>query len=341
MDKKLLLYGATGYTGRLFARELVKNKIQPVLAARSDSVLSLANELNCEHRIFALDDYEVLDHHLSDIHLVANLAGPFRLTQNPLIQSCIQSGTHYIDIAGEVPEMESAFMYDQQAKNAEIMIMPGAGFGVVPTDVAAMLAKEHLPDARWLRIAYVTQGGASKGTLKTILKDVDTPGFIRSNGKWEQAYPASKQLEFQVRDQEYTAVYNPWRADLFTAYVSTLIPNIETFTVFPGIIVKMMQGKMLWLRDIILKHGMKFIPDGPTKKTLNKGSTIIHVEAGDPQGRVIQVNILGPEAYLFTSKTLLLLSEKILNGQVFYGTQTPSVYGRELINDICEIEILK
>ena len=340
MNKKLLLYGATGYTGRLFARELLNNNIQPILAGRSERVESIATEFNCHHRIFALDDYNIIDQNLQDVHLVANLAGPFNLTQNPLVQSCIQTGTHYIDISGEVPQMESAFMFDQQAKGAEIMIMPGAGFGVVPTDIAAALAKDHLPDANYLRIAYATEGGVSRGTLKTILKDVEKPGFIRKYGKWEQANPASKQMDFSVKGQYFTAVYNPWRADLFTAYVSTLIPNIEMYTVFPGIIVKMMQGKMLWLRDFILNYGLKFLPDGPSKKNLKKGSAIIHVEAGNEQDSVVHVNLLGPEAYLFTVKTLLKTSERILNGQLISGTQTPSVYGRDLIEDICEIEVI-
>jgi short subunit dehydrogenase-like uncharacterized protein len=304
-------------------------------------VASLAHGINCDHRIFALDDYDAIDQNLQDIQLVANLAGPFHATQNPLIQSCIQTGTHYIDIAGEVPEMESAFMYDQQAKGAEMMIMPGAGFGVVPTDIAASLAKRHLPDATWLKIAYATAGGASRGTLKTILQDVDKPGFIRKNGKWKQANPASNQMEFSVKGKQYTAVYNPWRADLFTAHVSTLIPNIETYTVFPGIIVKMMHGKMLWLREFILKYGMKFLPAGPSMRSIHNGSTTIHTEAGINEEAVVKVNILGPEAYLFTVKTLLKISERILNGQVFAGTQTPSVYGRELIENICEIEIIK
>ncbi|MBD3275885.1 MAG: hypothetical protein GF372_11270 [Candidatus Marinimicrobia bacterium] len=340
MENKLLVYGATGYTGKLFVRELLKNHLQPVLAGRSENVASLAAGVNCEHRIFTLDDYDAIDKNIQDIQLVANIAGPFHVTQNPLIQSCIQTGTHYIDIAGEVPEMESAFMYDQQAKDADIMIMPGAGFGVVPTDIAASLAKRHLPDSTWLKIAYATEGGASRGTLKTILQDVDKPGFIRKNGKWKQANPASNQMEFNVKGKQYTAVYNPWRADLFTAYVSTLIPNIETYTVFPGIIVKMMQGKMLWLRDFILKYGMKFLPAGPSERSLNNGSTIIHAKAGNNEDTAVKVNILGPEAYLFTVKTLLSISERILNGQVFPGTKTPSIYGRELIEKICEIEII-
>ncbi len=341
MKNKLLIYGATGYTAKVFARELVKNNIEPVLAARSESVIHVAEKFNCENRIFPLDESSTIDKQLRDIHLVANLAGPFHVTQNPLIQSCLNTGTHYIDIAGEVPAMESAFMYDQQANNAGIMIMPGAGFGVVPTDIAAALAHEHLPDATWLKIAYATKGGVSQGTLRTILKHVDKPGFIRCDGKWEQANPAFQQMKFTVQGKDFTAVYNPWRADLFTAYVSTRIPNIETYSVFPGLIVKMMQGNMLWLRDFILKNGMKLLPEGPSEKKLEKGSTIIHVSAGNDHDSNLKVNILGPEAYLFTAKALLSISENILNGQVFHGTQTPSVYGRELIQNICEIEIIQ
>jgi hypothetical protein len=98
---------------------------------------------------------------------------------------------------------------------------------------------------------------------------------------------------------------------------------------------------MLCLREFILKYGMKLLPAGPSMRSIHNGSTTIHTEAGINEEAVVKVNILGPEAYLFTVKTLLKISERILNGQVFTGTQTPSVYGRELIENICEIEIIK
>ena len=94
-------------------------------------------ELNCPTRIFATDDAA---NHLDDIDIVVNVAGPFSVTQDGLIKGCIHSKTHYVDIAGEYAEMENAFKYHLEAQNAGIIILPAAGFGVVPTDIAAKLA---------------------------------------------------------------------------------------------------------------------------------------------------------------------------------------------------------
>jgi short subunit dehydrogenase-like uncharacterized protein len=325
---KILVYGAAGYMGQLFLKSVKDKGFNIVLGARS----AMASEYPV--RQFSLDNKETVVKNIHDVKLVINLAGPFKNTNKQWVEACLERGTHYIDIAGEVPELEAVFDYDAQAKKAGIMLMPGAGFGVVPTDIVANLAKQKLPDATHLKIAYVTNGGASRGTLKTVLADINKEGVILENNIYKKAMPAFKTFLLENKGKNHNLVYNPWRADLFSARISTQIQNIETYSNFPSFIVKMMHGKWLWLRDFMLKRVLNFLPVGPSEKELNKGSTICFAEVTNKKGDKATATISGPEAYVFTAQTLIAICQRIIGNNFKSGYQTPYIYGVELLNDM-------
>jgi short subunit dehydrogenase-like uncharacterized protein len=332
---KALIYGANGYTGELCTREMINQGINPVLAGRNESVRALAKRFECEARVFSLDTEP--EKWLEGVSVVVNLAGPFARTQEPLIRACIAAGCHYLDIAGEVPEMQSAHVFDRQAYEAGVMLMPGAGFGVAPTDIAAKIAKDRLPEATRLAIMFATEGGVSRGTLSTLLKDIAQPGFERVNGQLKEAYPAQSRRTFHVAGKQFTGVYNPWRADLFTAGLSTNIANIETYSVFPGVVVQMMHGRLRWLRRLLLNRLLKHLPRGPSDRQLQKGCTYVKaVASSDTEER--SVSLKGPEAYRFTAKCVTAIATRVLNGEVTPGFQTPSIYGKALLDDMAQIE---
>jgi short subunit dehydrogenase-like uncharacterized protein len=332
--KKILIYGASGYMGQLFLKTIQNENLDVVLGARSN--------FNSEYqvRVFSLENSSAIVENIKDVKLVINLAGPFKYTNKQLLEACIENGTHYIDIAGEVAELETVYKYDEMAKKANIMLMPGAGFGVVPTDIVANLAKQKLSDATHLKIAYITKGGVSRGTLKTVLADINKEGVILENGIFNKAMPAFKTFQFILNDKAQKLVYNPWRADLFSAKISTGIQNIETYANFPNLIVKMMQGKMLWLRDFMTKKLIAFLPVGPSEKQIRQGSTICYAEVSNLKGEIASATIIGPEAYLFTSEVLLAITKNILNENYKVGFQTPNFYGVDLLKSISNIKII-
>jgi short subunit dehydrogenase-like uncharacterized protein len=327
MKDNILIYGAGGYMGKLFT-QYAQNQQLPIVLGSKDS-FPTPHEL----RVFSIDHVPAIIKHLGDVKLVVNLAGPFAFTQQPFIEACIQTGTHYIDIAGEVPEFESAFRFDALAQKSKVMVLPGAGFGVVPTDIAATLAHQKLPDATHLIIAYVTQGGATRGTLKTVLKDIHKEGIEIVNGKALKAMPAKSAFHFELDGQKQRGVYNPWRGDLFTAQHSTSIPNIQTYSNFPGFVESMMKGKLLWLRDLLLKRFITLLPIGPSEKELQKGKTYIYAQTQNASGATESVTIKGPEAYLFTVQCLINITFRIMGDDVTPGFQVPSIYGKEILLD--------
>lgn len=338
MKNRILIYGANGYTGKLFAKSLIEDDINPILAARSEKVLPIGKALNCTTRIFTTHN---VGEALKDVAVLVNLAGPFKKTQNGLIEACIKSKTHYLDIAGEVPEMINAFAYNDAAVAAGITVIPAAGFGVAPTDIAAKLAANKMEHPKQLKIAYATVGGASRGTLKTVLKDIHKPGVIVKNGQHETALPTQSEYPFTVANKSFSAVYNPWRADLFTAQISTGIRHIETYSTFPGFVVKMMKGKRLWLRNLLLNRIINWMPEGPSARQLKKGKTYISATVINDAGEEKTVALVGPEAYVFTTATLKKITEKLnLETEILRGVITPAQLGLDWISTIDGVEVL-
>lgn len=322
-DKKILIYGANGYTGKLFAKYLLGKGITPILAGRSDSVKKVAETLNCPFRIFYSENS---GEHLSDVDTLVNVAGPFSKTQPGLIEGCLNTKTHYLDITGEVPDVERVYAYHERAVKAGIILLPASGFGVVPTDLAAKMASELIDDPTELTIVFDTKGGVSRGTLKTALKDIFKEGVIVRNNRFEPAKPAMKELDVKMTEHTFKAVYNPRRGDLFMSRHSTGIPNIETYSTFPGFIVSMMKGKLGWLRKLILNHLVNLLPEGPSDKQLQKGKTFIKAMVKNKKEEKAAVEMVGPEAYLFTAICLYQMVELVLKSEKT-GFQTPSGFG--------------
>src|SRR6185436_12304133 len=143
MSRPWLIYGANGYTGELIAREAVARGERPILAGRSaQKIEKLAAELNCPSVIFDLDNHTALVSTLTQVEAVLHCAGPFSQTAIPMMQGCIATHVHYLDITGEIDVFELAASVHEKAQRAGIVLCPGVGFDVVPTDAVAARLKE-------------------------------------------------------------------------------------------------------------------------------------------------------------------------------------------------------
>src|SRR5687767_5187203 len=99
MAADFLLYGSYGYTGRLIAERARELGLTPLLAGRdARAVEAQAAELGLPHRAFALDDAAALDAALRETRVVLHAAGPFSRTAKPMVEACLRTGTHYLDI---------------------------------------------------------------------------------------------------------------------------------------------------------------------------------------------------------------------------------------------------
>ncbi len=338
--KNFLIYGANGYTGEIIAREAAKHGLTPILGGRSQNkVEPLAKDLGLTCRTFSLEDRKSLEYTLKEVDFVIHCAGPFSLTSEQMVEACLRTNTHYLDITGEIAVFEAMAARDNQAKEAGIMIMPGVGFDVVPTDCLAKHLKNRLPSATNLSLAFYGLGRISHGTQSTMTMNVGKGGAIRKNGKITGVPAAWKTQKINFGDVQKTGVTIPW-GDVSTAFYSTEIPNIEVFTVVPEKNLKMMKMSRYigWLLATkpFQHYLQKQIPQGgPSAEEREKGKAYLWGKANDNKGNTVESRMQGPEGYKFTMLTALKIAEKIIAGDFKSGFQTPAkAYGADLVMEI-------
>jgi short subunit dehydrogenase-like uncharacterized protein len=340
-----LLYGANGYSGELIARFAGQYGLQPVLAGRNRAAISsLAKKLNLSFRIADLNDPAALQDALKGLSLVVHAAGPYDTTAKPMIDACMQANVHYVDLNGDSDVFETLQQYNELALQKNLVILPGAGFDVVPTDCLALWLKNRLPDADHLEIAFAIIGsGLSRGTSITTLQKLGMPGAVRKNGKLvpEPIGKRGRWINFPESRQGSFMMSIPW-GDISTAYFSTGIPNIETYTGISKATWIFLKGQILfnWLLRMPMVHRIihkiiKSRSPGPDDQKRDKAVSLIWGKVTNPQGKSLTARMRCPEAYSLTALTVLLIAKKILEGNFKTGYQTPaSAYGEDLIMEI-------
>lgn len=335
-----LLYGANGYTGELITRLAAEQGIKPILAGRSaDKVKPLAERYGMPYRIFDLSDTAALEAALSEVKVVLHAAGPFMYTAKPMIEACLRKGVHYLDITGEMEIFEMAASLDAKAQAANIMLMPGVGFDVVPTDCLAKHLSELMPDAKFLRLAFAGNAGLSQGTAITMAENLGNGGAIRKDGKIISVPNAYKRrdIPFTANKTLHTMTI-PW-GDVSTAYYTTGIPNIEVYLGVPPKVAKT-SARANWFKWVFklnfvkraIINKIKKRPAGPNDEQRAKSKTLLWGEAENAQGTIITARLITPEGYTVTAFTALTIAMKVLSGNAPIGYQTPAkAYGKGLI----------
>ncbi|MFI5835882.1 saccharopine dehydrogenase family protein [Micromonospora sp. NPDC051300] len=333
----LIIYGATGYVGRLVARLAVDRGLAPVLAGRDAGRLA-ALGLDTPVRAAALDRPDALDRLLDDATVLLNLAGPFHRTQRPLLDACVRTGTHYLDLSGEAAEFLTASERDPELRAAGVMAMPGVGFGVVPTDAVAVHLARRMPDARRLELSFVTTGQVSRGTLGTLTDGMAGTGVQRRAGRLVPARAAAEHRWIGDGSTRTRVVTNPWRADVVSAGRSTGVADIATFFAVPAPIRLALRVAPAapWLvtspaarrvRAALLAR----LPDGPTPAQLDEGRTLVHGLVRDEAGTVAEAVLTGPDAYRYSVHTAVELLARTAAGDAPPGYRTPAdVHGPQI-----------
>lgn len=338
--KNFLIYGSYGYTGQLIVELATKEGMRPILAGRNEKKLrQQAEKYNLEYRTFSLDETSKLDSALLEVDVVLHCAGPFVLTFRQMAEACIRTKRHYVDISGEIPGFEALASMDGQAKQAGIMLLPGSGFDVVPTDCLAAHLKQRLPDATRLRLFLHGVGaGVSRGTAKSMVENMHRQGMIRQNGKLVQVPPVWKALMRDFGRGPVRVISVGW-GDVSTAYHSTGIPNVETYLAFPQLIINLMYdmrtiGPLLYNRPVktILKSIINLYPKGPTEARRMKRFATMIGEVTNDQGGKAESKLQTREGYTFTAQVTVEIVKRILNNEYKIGFQTPSLaYGADFI----------
>lgn len=334
-----LIYGANGYTGELIAREAKARGLTPILAGRNAAKLvALGQKLGLEHRVFDLGSPTEISRNLGGIGLVLHCAGPFSATSAPMIAACIQAKAHYLDITGEISVFEHAQSQNVPARQAGVVVCPGVGFDVIPTDCIAATLKQALPDATKLTLGFDSRSGFSPGTAKTSVEGLAQGGKVRRNGKIVSVPLAYEVRKIDFGDGEKLAMTIPW-GDVSTAYHSTGIPNIEVFIPgSPKLIANAKRANYIrWALGLgpvqaFLKSHMGKTVKGPDAATRDKLTTCVWGEVSNAKGEKKTARIKTANGYSLTVTGSLAVTEFLLGNAVAGGAYTPSkLMGADLI----------
>lgn len=343
-----ILYGATGYTGVLLAERAAQRGLKPILAGRSEAKLApLAQRLGLEHRAVSLDDAAGLRKLLEGADAVLHVAGPFVDTSAPMVKACLDTGTHYLDITGELPVFERLYAMDPQAKERKISIIPGVGFDVVPTDCLARYVAEKVPGASELEIALAAIANPSAGTAKSALGIYALGGMARREGRLV-SQPLGRGLKrVRFTSRERWVVPGPI-ADLASAYRTTGIPDITVYMAVGRQTAQML--RFIWpattvtiplmraalkvnpveraLRSLIEKRTV-----GADAATRAKGRSYVWARAA-AGGRVAEAWLETIEAYDFTQEIALRAVERVLADRPV-GALTPAqAFGADFVMEV-------
>jgi len=345
-----MVYGAYGYTGRLVIERAVAMGLKPTVAGRDeDKAQSLALEFGLPHRSFELDDIKALRQGLDGMRAVLHCAGPFSRTAAPMIAACLQVGTHYLDITGEIDVFAYAHSNDSAARKRGIALVPGVGFDVVPTDCLSALLKRELPDATELVLAFDAEGGPSRGTALTSVEGIANGGRVRRDGLMLKVPLAYKQREFNFPHGPRQAVTIPW-GDVYTAFVSTAIPNIEVYMGMPPRSIRAMRrmriaAPLLGLAPAqwLLKKLITARVAGPDASRRGGSRAYVYGEVRNASGQTRAATLTTPNGYDLTADAALAITRFLASDRRPHaGYYTPSMLmGADFIKHLPEVSYAK
>ena len=344
-----LIYGAYGYSGELAARHAVARGLKPVLAGRDhDRVVRLAETLGLEHRVFPLTEPGGVRTALSGVEAVLHCAGPFSGTAAAMVEACIDSGTHYVDITGEVDVIEAIAKRGGEAAATNTTLLPAVGFDVVPSDCVAAHLVKRMTSVTHLTIAVDANTTFSHGTALTAVENLGRGTIARKDGQLVErpALSRKRTVDFGFDRGSATVTAMTW-GDVAMAYRSTRVGNIDTFVYLSDDLLRKARfGRYLApmtglapVREYVLRQ-LGPASGGPSPEERAAGHSYVWIEASDEDGNSAQARLRTPHAYTFTAMASVEAVFRVSSGGVAHGFQTPaSAFGPEFALQFGDTEL--
>ncbi|XCY76639.1 saccharopine dehydrogenase NADP-binding domain-containing protein [Pseudomonas sp. CBR-F] len=304
--KTLMIYGATGYTGRMAAENAKAHGLDLMIAGRNRQRLEpLAAQLGVPYRVFSPDTLET--DALDGIDVLLNFAGPFAQTAGALMQACIAAGVDYLDITAEINVYRLARQLGARAAEAGVMLLPGVGWDVVPTDCLAMHVARRVQNPQSLKVALQVAGPMSRGSALSVGEIIGAGLLVRVDGQLIATPDAQPQF-MDFGDGPVLCAPLSF-GDLVTAWHSTGIPNIAMFVHISG--------------DAFPEGDLSQLPDGPSlqQREAHRARAVAEVTGAD--GRVVSSVIETVNGYTYTPLAAVEAARRVLAGERQPGFATP------------------
>jgi short subunit dehydrogenase-like uncharacterized protein len=341
-----MIYGATGDTGSLVAHEAVRHGHKPILAGRSEQKLvPLAERLGLPWVVADLGDQAQLKKALSEVDAVLNLAGPFMTTAPALVEASLSTGTHYLDISGEIPVLQHLLERDEEARQRGIALIGGVGFGSLATNGLAKYVADRLPAATTLEVAVKANNRQSgRGATKSRLQGLARGGYVYRNRRLVP-FRLGKGLKTLQFPDGPTALLPMPSGDLVAAYHATDIPNITASIPFRRAVapwLPLVQGVLSIqpvrrrLEAAIEKRGAS----RPAEEESTQRISYSWARASDPSGRQVEAWLQLGEGYQFTAASSVQAVIRVLRDHPS-GTLMPAqAFGWDFVLGIEGVRLL-
>ena len=316
----IVLYGATGYTGRVVANELARRGLDQVLSGRDDGKLSrLADEHKAPFRAAQLDDNAALRDLLDSASVVINCAGPFTLAGDALVRAAIATHTHYVDSTGEQPFIRMVFdRHDRGAQRAGVALVSGLGFDYAPGDCLARLAAQGLEPLEEMVLAYDVEGfGMSRGTLRSALEAMKGGDVIYRDERWQPAPGGISRASFDFPEPlgrrqvsrypsgEVITVPHHTRTRAVTSLITTT--TVAPIPLLAPLLPYLMPGLALTLRTPLrglLAKSLRVLPEGPPEESRRAAKFTVVALARTLDGSKRRGVLRGSDVYGLTAVSL-------------------------------------
>jgi short subunit dehydrogenase-like uncharacterized protein len=324
MTARIVVFGATGYTGRLTAEALVARGVRPVLAARDPVKLGkLAEELggDLETQMADVDRPESVASLVEEGDVLVATVGPFARWGDAAANAAIARRAHYLDSTGEPPFIRKVFEhYGPSAKAAGIGMLTAFGYDWVPGNLAAGLAlREAGPTAVRVDTGYYNSGPArpSGGTSASLAGVAAEPAFAFRDGALRDVRSADRYRTFTVRGRERPAVtvgssehftlprLQPGLRDVnsYLGWFGPMSRAVQVGSLVGAGMFRIPGSRKLYGRAV--ERWVKGSTGGPDAATRAKIGSHVMAEAFDAAGqRLAQVTVTGVDGYTFTAGIL-------------------------------------
>ena len=342
-----ILYGAYGYAGSLVAEAARARGLTPILAGRdAQRITDLGARLSLPTRVFDLRNPSHIEQQLAGCAAVLHCAGPFSETSQVMLEACMRTGAHYLDITGEIDVFEAIHHRAYEVQKAGIVAMPGVGFDVVPTDCLAAMLKRALPDATHLELAFSALGRLGPGTTKTFIEGLTRATRVRRNGGIVAAPMAARTIPFA--DGARRALAISW-GDIATAYYSTAIPNITVYMAANAGLEPL--ARFVLLKPVqpafrsppvqaVLKAVVSHFVTGPTLTQRAAAEQLLWGEACNARGQRVALQLRTPGAYALTASASLTSVATVLRDGLVPGVYTPSLaFGPDFVLNLPGVSV--
>jgi short subunit dehydrogenase-like uncharacterized protein len=324
MAARIVLFGATGYTGRLAAEAMVERGLKPVLAARSqDKLDALAKELGGELETATADvaDPPSVRALVESGDVLVTTVGPFVRWGAPAAAAATTGGAHYIDSTGEPPFIREVFeRYGAAAQQAGVGMLTALGYDWVPGNLAGGLALDRAGElATRVDVGYFITGGGSMsgGTKASLVGAISEPAFGYRDGRIQTERGAKRVRSFPVGSKQLQGVSVGSSEHFTLPRVAPRLREVNAYLGWFGPASRAMQVmsagtsvamKVPGVDKLWSAAGERFVQGstgGPDEEARSKSGSHIVAIAYDAAGRALsEVHVSGVDGYTFTGRML-------------------------------------